>query len=228
MNYYEHHLGDYAAATAHLSWDEDMAYTRLLRAYYHHEKPLPPDAKDCYRIARATSSSQKKAVDVVLREFFDLQPDGWHQKRCDEEISRFQDKRSKAKDSAKARWKVERTHSDGNANGMRTHSDGNALNGKSACEGNAPSLQSPDTSKKDRLATARSVTGLNTEAFDLWIGYRAERKPAIKPASLIAAAEELAGFGDAERQAAVVKHSIANGYQGLFEPKDKPKESKWF
>ena len=40
MNYYEHHLGDWAAATGHLTWDEDMAYTRLLRAYYHAERPI--------------------------------------------------------------------------------------------------------------------------------------------------------------------------------------------
>ena len=43
MNYFEHHIGDYAAATAHLSWDEDMAYSRLLRWYYQHEKPLPAE-----------------------------------------------------------------------------------------------------------------------------------------------------------------------------------------
>jgi hypothetical protein len=73
---------------------------------------------------------------------------------------------------------------------------------------------------KDRahaLADARSVRGVNLEALDRWIGYRAERKPAIKTISLRAAAEELATFGD--QQAAVVQHSIANGYQGLIAPK---------
>jgi uncharacterized protein YdaU (DUF1376 family) len=41
VNFYKHHLGDYDAATAHLSWDEDQAYTRLLRLYYRTEKPIP-------------------------------------------------------------------------------------------------------------------------------------------------------------------------------------------
>lgn len=53
MNYYEHHLGDWAAATGHLTWDEDMAYTRLLRAYYHHEKAKLQ--RDYIEAARAMS-----------------------------------------------------------------------------------------------------------------------------------------------------------------------------
>lgn len=92
LNYYEHHLGDYAAATAHLSWDEDMAYTRLIRAYYHHEKPIPADLKEACRFARAQSPAQRKAVEAVLREFFVLLEDGWHQKRCDEEIEDYREK----------------------------------------------------------------------------------------------------------------------------------------
>lgn len=88
MNFYKHHIGDYAAATAHLSWDEDMAYTRLLRAYYQHEKAISADKRAIYRLARATSKQQREAVDAVLEEFFTLEEDGWHQKRCDEELSR--------------------------------------------------------------------------------------------------------------------------------------------
>lgn len=90
MNYFEDHIGDYAAATAHLTWDEDMAYTRLIRAYYHSEKPIPQG--QAYRLARATTPTQRKAVDTVIAEFFTLEEDGYHQKRCDEEIARFHEK----------------------------------------------------------------------------------------------------------------------------------------
>ena len=90
MNYYEHHIGDYAAATSHLSWDEDMAYTRLLRAYYHHERGIPVGQQ--YRLARASTAAQRKAVDAVLEEFFTLM-DGLHtQKRADSEILKFNEK----------------------------------------------------------------------------------------------------------------------------------------
>lgn len=87
MNYYKHHLGDYAAATAHLTWDEDMAYTRLLRVYYQHERAIPADLKQACRLVRATRPVERVAVETVLREFFTLEPDGWHQKRADQEIS---------------------------------------------------------------------------------------------------------------------------------------------
>lgn len=78
-----------------------------------------------------------------------------------------------------------------------------------------------DKNKKKKEQEARSralaVTGLDLQAWENWTCYRAERKPAIKVTSLVAAAEELAAFG--AEQATVVKHSIANGYQGLFAPK---------
>ena len=140
MNYYEHHIGDYAAATAHLSWDEDMAYTRLLRAYYHHERGIQDGQQ--YRIARASTPSQRKAVDTVLAEYFSL-VDGHHtQKRADKEVARFQDKQRKAKASADARWSQSERNANASPNAspnaMRTHS-----------EGNAPSLQTPDTKEKE-------------------------------------------------------------------------------
>jgi uncharacterized protein YdaU (DUF1376 family) len=95
VNYFEDHIGDYAAATAHLSWDEDMAYTRLIRAYYHTEKPIPKG--QAYRLARASTAAHRRAVDAVLTEFFELREDGFHQKRCDEEIVRFHEKQGKAR-----------------------------------------------------------------------------------------------------------------------------------
>ena len=86
MNFYKHHLGDYAAATSHLTWDEDCAYRRLIDQYYKREAAIPAAIKDAVRLARATTPAQKRAVESVLQEFFDLRDDGWHQKRCDEEI----------------------------------------------------------------------------------------------------------------------------------------------
>jgi uncharacterized protein YdaU (DUF1376 family) len=90
MNYYEHHIGDYDANTSHLSWAEDMAYTRLIRWYYRKEKPIPVDLSEACRQIRAVSREQKAAVDAVLKEFFELRDDGWHQDRCDELITAYQ------------------------------------------------------------------------------------------------------------------------------------------
>jgi uncharacterized protein YdaU (DUF1376 family) len=90
LNFYEHHIRDYDAATAHLSWDEDMAYTRLMRWYYRKERPIPADVAEACRQVRATSKPQREAVAAVLSEFFDLRDDGWHQRTCDEVIAAYQ------------------------------------------------------------------------------------------------------------------------------------------
>jgi uncharacterized protein YdaU (DUF1376 family) len=130
VNYYEHHLGDYAKDAAHLSLIEDGAYRRLLDAYYTREQALPGDVKLCCKLARANTKAERDAVKYVLGEFFDLREDGYHQNRADAEIARFQAKSEKAKRSAEARWSNRESHSEGNANAsanaMRTHSEGNA------------------------------------------------------------------------------------------------------
>lgn len=90
MNYYEHHIGDYDADTAHLTWLEDMAYTRMLRLYYRKEAALPVDIAAVCRLVRATTKEERKAVETVLHEFFVLQSDGWHQARCDAEVEAYQ------------------------------------------------------------------------------------------------------------------------------------------
>ena len=90
MNFFKHHLGDYAKDTAHLSWMEDMAYTRAMRVYYLREKPLPLNRDECDRLLRAVTRREKEAVTLILSEFFLQQTDGWHNKRCDQEIEKYQ------------------------------------------------------------------------------------------------------------------------------------------
>ena len=74
MNYYEHHIGDYAAATGHLSLMEDAVYTRMLRRYYLTESPLPSDTAQVARLVGARSADEMAAVEAVLAEFFSLFP----------------------------------------------------------------------------------------------------------------------------------------------------------
>lgn len=86
MNFYKHHIGDYDQATRHLSFVEDAAYCRLIRKYYAEEGPLPSDVKKVQKLIAARTKEEKSAVESVLEEFFVLEDDGWHQKRCDEEL----------------------------------------------------------------------------------------------------------------------------------------------
>lgn len=94
MNYYEHHLGDYAKDTAHLTMLEHGAYRLLLDRYYGTEHGIPSD--QVHRVARARSRDEKAAVDAVLEEFFILVDGVWKNNRAEEEIKKFSDKKPKA------------------------------------------------------------------------------------------------------------------------------------
>lgn len=99
MRHFAHHIGDYAAATAHLSFVEDAAYHRLLRRYYQDEKPLPVDVAAVQRLVGARTKDERAAVDAVLREFFTLADDGWHQDRADREIETYRAKAEAAREN---------------------------------------------------------------------------------------------------------------------------------
>lgn len=87
MNYYEHHLGDYAKDTGHLSMLEHGAYRILLDHYYSTEAGIPEG--QVYRLARARSEDEKAAVDVVLEEFFALVKGIWMNRRAERELERY-------------------------------------------------------------------------------------------------------------------------------------------
>ncbi len=85
MNYYPFHIGDFAAHTSHLSWEEDIAYRRMLDWYYLNEKALPAEALKIGRLIRMPKSIA--TVESILSEFFVLSDDGWHNKRADAELT---------------------------------------------------------------------------------------------------------------------------------------------
>lgn len=91
MNYYKRHIGDYAAATRHLSILEHGVYCLLLDMYYTTEGPLPASSKEVCRKLGARSKDEVAAVESVLRDFFTPGDDGWRQGRCDAEIAEFKE-----------------------------------------------------------------------------------------------------------------------------------------
>lgn len=99
MNYYERHLGDYARDAGYLSMLEHGAYTLLMDRYYATEKGIPDEDK--YRIARASSKEEKKAVDSVLKDFFTLENGTWIKCRIEEEITKAQTKIKAAQENGK-------------------------------------------------------------------------------------------------------------------------------
>lgn len=101
INFYPHHIGDYLTATAHLTWVEDCAYRRLLDVYYSREQAIPSDIAQAVRLVRATSKDERKAVETVLREFFQETPAGWSHGRCESEIVKARDAADRARTNGK-------------------------------------------------------------------------------------------------------------------------------
>jgi uncharacterized protein YdaU (DUF1376 family) len=91
MNHFPFHIGDYAEATGHLSFIEDATYFRCIRKYYSTEKALPREISQVQRLIGAKTKEEKNSVEVVLNEFFILEEDGWHNKRCDQELEKYRE-----------------------------------------------------------------------------------------------------------------------------------------
>lgn len=152
MNYYEHHLGDYAAATGHLSLIEDAVYTRMIRRYYVQEAPLPADVGQVARLVGAREPEAVAAVEAVLAEFFTLSPDGWHNKRCDEEIAKFREKIAAASRAGRASANARAAISN-----ARSTPVGHPLNDCATHQSPDTSLQTPVSQKQEQKRASPSA-----------------------------------------------------------------------
>jgi len=85
MHYYQFNIGDYRAATAHLSNDEDLAYRRLLDMYYDTEDQIPLDTQWVAKRLRLNI----EVVKAVLQDMFKLTELGWHNARCELVIEQY-------------------------------------------------------------------------------------------------------------------------------------------
>ena len=83
MHYYQFNIGDYKAATGHLSNEEDLAYRRLLDMYYDSEQKIPLDTQWVARRIRVEAS----VVRDVLNDMFEKHEDGWFHARCEDVIA---------------------------------------------------------------------------------------------------------------------------------------------
>lgn len=78
---------------------EDLAYRRMLDAYYLRECALPADPAEVARLIRMRQNVAD--VEAVLREFFQPDEGGWRHARCDEEIGRMREKQTSNEERGK-------------------------------------------------------------------------------------------------------------------------------
>lgn len=208
MNFVEIHLNDYAAATFHLSPLEDGIYWRLLRCYYRDEAPIPAEISEAARMVGARTAEEISAVEVVLKEFFSLEADGWRQSRCDDEIARITEKREKAREAAAASWESRRK-----ATAKQTHSDRNATHSPTThSPNNSPS---ESNSRKPRPLTVDDliVEGVDPQVAVEWLALRKRKRAPLTPRAWEAIKREAAKIGWTPAQA--VEKANARGWQGF-------------
>lgn len=87
MNYYRRYMGDYQKKTMRLDPTDHGVYDLMLDYCYSEEQPLPLELDDIHSICKATKPEHRKSVTKVLRLYFEERPDGYHNKRADEEIA---------------------------------------------------------------------------------------------------------------------------------------------
>jgi len=113
VHFYQKNIGDFNNATRHLTRVERSLFSDAIELYYDTEKPLTSDVNKLNRLLLAHSQDEKDALLTVLAEFFTLTDDGYFNKRCNEEILKYQsymDSKSKAgKASAEKRAKQKAT-----------------------------------------------------------------------------------------------------------------------
>lgn len=102
MNFYPFHIGDYISHTSHLKDDEDLAYRRMIDLYYQTEKPFSQSEEWIAKRVRSTV----EIVHYLLSEYFeyDAETQSWHNKRADEEISKYHAMQEGGRKGALIRW----------------------------------------------------------------------------------------------------------------------------
>jgi hypothetical protein len=83
--YWRRYVERFQLDTQDLTNTELGVYDRLLDYYFGKEQPIPFGRAES--IARAITSADRKALKLVLGQFFARESDGWHNKRADHEIA---------------------------------------------------------------------------------------------------------------------------------------------
>lgn len=224
MYYYQHHIGDFIKDTSRLKDSQCMAYLRMIWMYYDTEMPLENNPeKIAFNIG-----SEAQDVRLILETFFYLYDGLWHHKRCDMEISLYKEKKEKASESAKARWKNKDKNMRTHENNMRTHSERNA-NERISDANQEPRTNSKTIKENKKENPFLLPDWINSEHWDLWMKTRKGKK--MIPAQMQKQVEKLRRWKDAGLDyKTALENSAVNGYIGLFLPDNKsppPKRQKF-
>ena len=238
LPYMQLYIADYLADTMHLSAEEHGAYLLLMFNYWQTGKPIPKN-----RLAKIARLTNERWADVEpsLQEFFCDNGEEWVHLRIEEDLASVREKLTKKSAAGKASVQARRsrkeadvqTKQERNLTGVQTdvevvfeHDVNTKATNKDTDKDlkTDPPLNPPrgnrGVKKFDPLDIALP-NGISVSLWREWDEFRqALRKPIRTEQGANGAIRELEKFrqqGFSPEQ--VIRHSIANEYQGLFAPK---------
>lgn len=181
MHYYPHHIGDFIKETANLNDHQLVTYLRMIWSYYLDEKPF---SNDCESIAFAVRSDEK-TVNLLLKHYFQLIDNEWHQNRCNREIEHYRSNSQKSRNAAEARWKKHKQkqlmHSESNTDAMHTHEElyADALLLDANQEPRTKNKNNKGLAKQTNKLTALKPDDVSDEVWEGWIAHRKAKKAQV-------------------------------------------------
>ncbi|HAW3208756.1 TPA: YdaU family protein [Escherichia coli] len=238
LPYMQLYIADYLADTMHLSAEEHGAYLLLMFNYWQTGKPIPKN-----RLAKIARLTNERWADVEpsLQEFFCDNGEEWVHLRIEEDLASVREKLTKKSAAGKASVQARRsrkeadvqTKQERNLTGVQTdvevvfeHDVNTKATNKDTDKDlkTDPPLNPPRGNRGVKKFDPLDITLPNWISVSLWrewVEFRqALRKPIRTEQGTNGAIRELEKFrqqGFSPEQ--VIRHSIANEYQGLFAPK---------
>ncbi len=238
LPYMQLYIADYLADTMHLSAEEHGAYLLLMFNYWQTGKPIPKN-----RLAKIARLTNERWADVEpsLQEFFCDNGEEWGHLRIEEDLASVREKLTKKSAAGKASVQARRsrkeadvqTKQERNLTGVQTdvevvfeHDVNTKATNKDTDKDlkTDPPLNPPRGNRGVKKFDPLDITLPNWISVSLWrewVEFRqALRKPIRTEQGANGAIRELEKFrqqGFSPEQ--VIRHSIANEYQGLFAPK---------
>lgn len=238
LPYMQLYIADYLADTMHLSAEEHGAYLLLMFNYWQTGKPIPKN-----RLAKIARLTNERWADVEpsLQEFFCDNGEEWVHLRIEEDLASVREKLTKKSAAGKAPVQARRsrkeadvqTKQERNLTGVQTdvevvfeHDVNTKATNKDTDKDlkTDPPLNPPRGNRGIKKFDPLDITLPNWISVSLWrewVEFRqALRKPIRTEQGANGAIRELEKFrqqGFSPEQ--VIRHSIANEYQGLFAPK---------
>ncbi|WP_097314777.1 YdaU family protein [Escherichia coli] len=238
LPYMQLYIADYLADTMHLSAEEHGAYLLLMFNYWQTGKPIPKN-----RLAKIARLTNERWADVEpsLQEFFCDNGEEWVHLRIAEDLASVREKLTKKSAAGKASVQARRsrkeadvqTKQERNLTGVQTdvevvfeHDVNTKATNKDTDKDlkTDPPLNPPRGNRGVKKFDPLDIALPNWISVSLWrewVEFRqALRKPIRTEQGANGAIRELEKFrqqGFSPEQ--VIRHSIANEYQGLFAPK---------